>query len=138
MQPRHSPGKRRFVLGAAAIYCVTRAAGYGPWRGSTPQEPILIATAGGELLPVFAAAWLIAAGVCLWCLRSTRIILPLSLTVGLMATWGAMWGIGWAMQPQTLWWQTAITYAGPAAMIAGLTILTPRESDPPSEGEANG
>ena len=134
MTSRRSAGKRRFVLAATAVYCLTRAAGYAPWRESTPQEPILIGTGGGALLPVFAAAWCLAGLMALWCMRSTRIILPLSLAAGLMAAWGFMWAIGWAMRPDTLWWQTAVTYLGPAAMVAGLTILTPREPDPPIDG----
>lgn len=136
MYHSHPMGKRRAVLLAAAAYCGTRAFAYIPRvRVEPPQEPIVMLTGGHEwLLLVYVTAWAQAGAFCLAALRRGRILLPLSLVVGLMTIWSLAWLIGWAHQPHTLWWQTAGTYGLPAIMVATLVALTPR--DRPDEDEA--
>lgn len=125
---RHALAKRRVALVTAAAYCGTRAVAYAPWV-DRQQSGVEIATGGGLLLPVFAVLWAAVALWCLACIPSGRIITAMAATAGMMACWGAIWGVAWLINPHTLWWQTALTYGGPAVLVASLTVLTPRDSE---------
>lgn len=131
MYRRHALAKRRTILAAGAVYAATRAIAYVPdVRGSAPQEPIIMAAAGiPALVWVYVAAWTAVAVLCLARIPSGRLHAPTAALVAMMLVWGGAWGIGWAAHPDTLWWQTAITYAAPAVVIAAMYGLTAREGD---------
>lgn len=125
---RHQLGKRRTALVAAAVYCLTRGAAYLPIIRHDPiQEPLIAAAAGREwLMLVYCAMWLLIGFYCLASIPRARLLWPMNLTAGMSFLWGTAWLIGWALNPETLWWQTAATYLCPAVIIMSLTALTPR------------
>lgn len=115
----------RLALGAMALYASTRAIAYIV-PGRDVQDPIVMASFGGRLLPVYVAAWAVAAILCLWDMRRPSITgWGPRAVVGMMALWGTAYGVAWLMALVTsgqspLWWQTAITYIGPAVVIVAL------------------
>lgn len=125
---RHQLGKRRTALVAAAVYCLTRGAAYWPTIRTRPvQEPLIAAAAGREwLLAIHASLWLVVGLFCLASIPRARLLWPMNLTAGMSVAWGTAWLIGWALNPDTMWWQTAFTYWGPAVIIVSLTALIPR------------
>ena len=115
----------RLALGALAVYAATRAVAYTvPGRGV--QDPLIAASFGGRLLPLYVALWAVAAVLCLWDMRRPTITgWGPRAVVGMMALWGTSYGIAWVAALVTsgqspLWWQTAITYLGPAVVIVAL------------------
>ena len=115
----------RLALGALAVYSATRAVAYiVPGRGV--QDPLIAASFGGLLLPAYVALWAVAALICLWDMRRPTITgWGPRVVVGMMTLWGTSYGIAWAAALVTsgqspLWWQTAITYLGPAVVIVAL------------------
>ena len=115
----------RLALGALAVYAATRAVAYTvPGRGV--QDPLIAASFGGRLLPLYVALWAVAAILCLWDMRRPTITgWGPRAVVGMMALWGTAYGVAWvvalvATGQSPLWWQTAITYLGPAIVIVAL------------------
>ena len=115
----------RLALGALAVYSATRAVAYiVPGRGV--QDPLIAASFGGRLLPLYVALWAVAAVLCLWDMRRPTITgWGPRAVVGMMALWGTAYGFAWLVAlvdtgQSPLWWQTAVTYIGPAVVIVAL------------------
>lgn len=115
----------RLALGTLAVYAGTRAAAYLiPGRGV--QDPLIAASFGGLLLPLYVAAWAVAAILCLCDMRRPTITgWGPRAVVGMMMLWGTAYGAAWVAAlvesgQSPLWWQTAITYLGPAVVIVAL------------------
>lgn len=118
----------RLALGALTLYAATRAVAYAvPGRGV--QDPLIAASFGGRLLPLYVALWAVAAILCLWDMRRPTITgWGPRAVVGMMALWGTAYGVAWvvalvATGQSPLWWQTAITYLGPAVVIVALLAV---------------
>lgn len=125
---RHNIGKRRTALAGAALFCLTRGAAYWPTIRTQPvQEPLVAAAAGREwMLAIYAGLWLAVGFYCVAAIPRARLLWPMNLAAGMSFLWGAAWLIGWVLNPDTMWWQTAATYLCPAVVIMSLTALTPR------------
>ena len=125
---RHQLGKRRTALAGAALLCLTRAAAYLPAIRTQPvQEPLMIAAAErGWVLMVYVAGWSIAGIVALLHMKRGILFLPMVLAVGMSTMWGTAWFIGWALNPDTMWWQTATLYWGAAIMFGSMVTMIPR------------
>ena len=115
----------RLALGALSLYAATRAVAY-IIPGRDIQDPLIAASFGGRLLPLYVALWAVAAVLCLWDMRRPTITgWGPRAVVGMMALWGTAYGFAWlvalvATGQSPLWWQTAITYLGPAVVIVAL------------------
>lgn len=115
----------RLALGALAVYSATRAAAYLV-PGRDVQDPLIAASFGGRLLPLYVALWAVAAILCLWDMRRPTITgWGPRAVVGMMALWGTAYGVAWLValvgtEQSPLWWQTALTYLGPAIVIVAL------------------
>ena len=115
----------RLALGALSLYAATRAVAYVV-PGRDVQDPLIAASLGGLLLPLYVALWAVAAILCLWDMRRPTITgWGPRAVVGMMALWGTAYGFAWLVTLVTtgqssLWWQTAITYLGPAVVIVAL------------------
>ena len=115
----------RLALGALAVYAATRAVAYAV-PGRDVQDPLIAASFGGRLLPLYVALWAVAAILCLWDMRRPTITgWGPRVVVGMMALWGTAYGVAWLVtlvgtEQSPLWWQTAITYLGPAVVIVAL------------------
>ena len=115
----------RLALGALAVYAATRAVAYVV-PGRDIQDPLIAASLGGLLLPAYVALWAVAAVLCLWDMRRPTITgWGPRAVVGMMALWGTAYGVAWLVAlvgtgQSPLWWQTAITYLGPAVVIVAL------------------
>ena len=107
------------------MYSATRAVAYVV-PGRDVQDPLIAASFGGRLLPLYVALWAVAAILCLWDMRRPTITgWGPRAVVGMMALWGTAYGFAWVVALVTtgqspLWWQTAITYLGPAVVIVAL------------------
>ena len=94
--------------------------------GRDVQDPLIAASFGGRLLPLYVALWAVAAILCLWDMRRPTITgWGPRAVVGMMALWGTAYGVAWLValvgtEQSPLWWQTAITYLGPAVVIVAL------------------
>lgn len=124
---RHQLGKRRTALVAGAVYCASRSLAYIPAvRKEPPQDPIIIMAGGRpEILALYLALWAATAAFCLSRLPSGRLWAPMTAMATLMALWGTAWGVGWLLNPGTLWWQTCLTYWGPAVLVSSMSKLIP-------------
>ena len=115
----------RLALGALTLYAATRAVAYTV-PGRDVQDPLIAASFGGRLLPLYVALWAVAAILCLWDMRRPTITgWGPRAVVGMMALWGTAYGVAWVVALVTtgqspLWWQTSITYLGPAVVIVAL------------------
>ena len=115
----------RLALGALSVYAATRAVAY-IIPGRDIQDPLIAASFGGRLLPLYVALWAVAAVLCLWDMRRPTITgWGPRAVVGMMTLWGTAYGAAWlaalvASGQSPLWWQTAITYLGPAVVIVAL------------------
>lgn len=115
----------RLALGSLAVYAATRAVAYAV-PGRDVQDPLIAASFGGRLLPLYVALWAVAAILCLWDMRRPTITgWGPRAVVGMMMLWGTAYGAAWvaalvASGQSPLWWQTAITYLGPAVVIVAL------------------
>ena len=115
----------RLALGSLAVYAATRAVAYVV-PGRDIQDPLIAASLGGLLLPAYVALWAVAAVLCLWDMRRPTITgWGPRAVVGMMALWGTAYGVAWLVElvgtgQSSLWWQTAITYLGPAIVIVAL------------------
>ena len=115
----------RLALGALSLYAATRAVAYAV-PGRDVQDPLIAASFGGRLLPLYVALWAVAAILCLWDMRRPTITgWGPRAVVGMMALWGTAYGVAWLVTlvgtgQSPLWWQTAITYLGPAIVIVAL------------------
>ena len=115
----------RLALGSLAVYAATRAVAYAV-PGRDIQDPLIAASFGGRLLPLYVALWAVAAILCLWDMRRPTITgWGPRAVVGMMALWGTAYGFAWLVElvgtgQSSLWWQTAITYLGPAIVIVAL------------------
>ena len=115
----------RLALGSLAVYAATRAVAYVV-PGRDIQDPLIAASLGGLLLPAYVALWAVAAVLCLWDMRRPTITgWGPRAVVGMMALWGTAYGVAWLVAlvgtgQSPLWWQTAITYLGPAIVIVAL------------------
>ena len=115
----------RLALGSLAVYAATRAVAYVV-PGRDIQDPLIAASLGGLLLPAYVALWAVAALLCLWDMRRPTITgWGPRAVVGMMALWGTAYGFAWLVtlvgaEQSPLWWQTAITYLGPAVVIVAL------------------
>ena len=118
----------RLALGALAVYAATRAVAYAV-PGRDVQDPLIAASFGGRLLPLYVALWAVAAILCLWDMRRPTITgWGPRAVVGMMALWGTAYGVAWLVElvgtgQSSLWWQTAITYLGPAVVIVALLAV---------------
>ncbi len=118
----------RLALGALALYAATRAVAYAV-PGRDVQDPLIAASFGGRLLPLYVALWAVAAILCLWDMRRPTITgWGPRAVVGMMALWGTAYGFAWLVElvgtgQSSLWWQTAITYLGPAIVIVALLAV---------------
>ena len=118
----------RLALGALSLYAATRAVAYAV-PGRDVQDPLIAASFGGRLLPAYVALWAVAAILCLWDMRRPTITgWGPRAVVGMMALWGTAYGVAWvvalvATGQSPLWWQTAITYLGPAVVIVALLAI---------------
>ena len=115
----------RLALGALTLYAATRAVAYAV-PGRDVQDPLIAASFGGRLLPLYVALWAVAAILCLWDMRRPTITgWGPRAVVGMMALWGTAYGVAWVValvgtEQSPLWWQTSITYLGPAVVIVAL------------------
>ena len=115
----------RLALGALTLYAATRAVAYAV-PGRDVQDPLIAASFGGRLLPFYVALWAVAAILCLWDMRRPTITgWGPRAVVGMMALWGTAYGFAWLVElvgtgQSSLWWQTSITYLGPAVVIVAL------------------
>ena len=115
----------RLALSALAVYAGTRAVAYAV-PGRDVQDPLIAASFGGRLLPLYVALWAVAAILCVWDMRRPTITgWGPRAVVGMMALWGTAYGVAWLVtlvgtEQSPLWWQTAITYLGPAVVIVAL------------------
>ena len=115
----------RLALGALAVYSATRAVAYAV-PGRDVQDPLIAASFGGRLLPFYVALWAVAAILCLWDMRRPTITgWGPRAVVGMMALWGTAYGFAWLVtlvgtEQSPLWWQTSVTYLGPAVVIVAL------------------
>ena len=115
----------RLALGALAVYAATRAVAYAV-PGRDVQDPLIAASFGGRLLPLYVALWAVAAILCLWDMRRPTITgWGPRAVVGMMALWGTAYGFAWLVElvgtgQSSLWWQTSVTYLGPAVVIVAL------------------
>ena len=115
----------RLALGALSLYAATRAVAYAV-PGRDVQDPLIAASFGGRLLPLYVALWAVAAILCLWDMRRPTITgWGPRAVVGMMALWGTAYGVAWLValvgtEQSPLWWQTSITYLGPAVVIVAL------------------
>ena len=115
----------RLALGALSLYAATRAVAYVV-PGRDVQDPLIAASLGGLLLPAYVALWAVAAILCLWDMRRPTITgWGPRAVVGMMTLWGTAYGVAWVVALVTtgqspLWWQTSITYLGPAVVIVAL------------------
>ena len=115
----------RLALGALSLYAVTRAVAYAV-PGRDVQDPLIAASFGGRLLPLYVALWAVAAILCLWDMRRPTITgWGPRAVVGMMALWGTAYGVAWLVtlvgtEQSPLWWQTSVTYLGPAVVIVAL------------------
>ena len=115
----------RLALGSLAVYAGTRAVAYAV-PGRDVQDPLIAASFGGRLLPLYVALWAVAAILCLWDMRRPTITgWGPRAVVGMMALWGTAYGVAWLVtlvgtEQSPLWWQTSITYLGPAVVIVAL------------------
>ena len=115
----------RLALGSLAVYAATRAVAYVV-PGRDIQDPLIAASLGGLLLPAYVALWAVAAVLCLWDMRRPTITgWGPRAVVGMMTLWGTAYGAAWlaalvASGQSPLWWQTSITYLGPAVVIVAL------------------
>ena len=115
----------RLALGALSLYAATRAVAYAV-PGRDVQDPLIAASFGGRLLPFYVALWAVAAILCLWDMRRPTITgWGPRAVVGMMALWGTAYGVAWVValvgtEQSPLWWQTSITYLGPAVVIVAL------------------
>ena len=116
---------RRVVLAGCAASAASRAVAYSPLVSRPVQDPIMDATLDGRLVPVYVGLWAVISLLCLWEMRTGRLIPAMSGWIGMSLAWGGMWFFGWLADPGTTYWQTALTYACPAVMVAALTALTP-------------
>ena len=118
----------RLALGSLAVYAATRAVAYVV-PGRDIQDPLIAASLGGLLLPAYVALWAVAAVLCLWDMRRPTITgWGPRAVVGMMALWGTAYGVAWLVElvgtgQSSLWWQTAITYLGPAVVIVALLAV---------------
>lgn len=118
----------RLALGALAVYSATRAVAYVV-PGRDIQDPLIAASLGGRLLPAYVALWAVAALLCLWDMRRPTITgWGPRVVVGMMTLWGTAYGAAWLAALVTtgqspLWWQTAVTYLGPAVVIVALLAV---------------
>jgi len=118
----------RLALGALSLYAATRAVAYAV-PGRDVQDPLIAASFGGRLLPLYVALWAVAAILCLWDMRRPTITgWGPRAVVGMMALWGTAYGVAWLValvgtEQSPLWWQTAITYLGPAIVIVALLAV---------------
>ena len=118
----------RLALGSLAVYAATRAVAYAV-PGRDVQDPLIAASFGGRLLPLYVALWAVAAILCLWDMRRPTITgWGPRAVVGMMALWGTAYGVAWLVElvgtgQSSLWWQTAITYLGPAVVIVALLAV---------------
>ena len=118
----------RLALGSLAVYAATRAVAYTV-PGRDVQDPLIAASFGGRLLPLYVALWAVAAILCLWDMRRPTITgWGPRAVVGMMALWGTAYGFAWLVAlvgtgQSLLWWQTAITYLGPAIVIVALLAV---------------
>ena len=118
----------RLALGALTVYAATRAVAYAV-PGRDVQDPLIAASFDGRLLPLYVALWAVAAILCLWDMRRPTITgWGPRAVVGMMALWGTAYGFAWLVtlvgtEQSPLWWQTAITYLGPAVVIVALLAV---------------
>ena len=118
----------RLALGSLSLYAATRAVAYTV-PGRDVQDPLIAASFGGRLLPLYVALWAVAAILCLWDMRRPTITgWGPRAVVGMMALWGTAYGVAWLVtlvgtEQSPLWWQTAITYLGPAIVIVALLAV---------------
>ena len=118
----------RLALGALSLYAATRAVAYAV-PGRDVQDPLIAASFGGRLLPLYVALWAVAAILCLWDMRRPTITgWGPRAVVGMMALWGTAYGVAWLValvgtEQSPLWWQTSITYLGPAIVIVALLAV---------------
>lgn len=136
MPTRHLPPWRvRSALAALALIAATRAIGYAI-PGRDVQDPLILASLDGALLPVWVALWAAGAALCLWDMRrpTLRGWGPV-VVVGMLTTWGAAYMVGQvaavAGGDWPLWWQSAALYLGAAGVILALmapvgVIVRPR------------
>ena len=115
----------RLALGALSLSAATRAGAYAV-PGRDVQDPLIAASIGGRLLPLYVALWAVGAILCLWDMRRPTITgWGPRAVVGMMALWGTAYGVAWLValvgtEQSPLWWQTSITYLGPAVVIVAL------------------
>ncbi|RLP69317.1 hypothetical protein D9V30_08400 [Mycetocola reblochoni] len=128
-------GLRGAGLLAGAVYCLTRGLGYLPIAGDVPEKLPgglqLLATALS--IEVWGGIWLCIGIVCALRAFSPNDALAWGLLVGIMAAWGAAYALGWGLSllvsPGSREWLSALTYLGPAAIIAALSARTARRDD---------
>jgi hypothetical protein len=117
---------RNVALVATSVYSLTRAVAYAPGlAGGQLTEPVALISLEGHLLWAWAAAWAIAAILCIADMFEGHTRRGLSFTVGLAIAWGFGYGLSWAVygfafDRWTDWWVTAVNYVTVPAIIAGL------------------
>lgn len=136
------PGRVRGALAGMALIAGTRAAGYAI-PGRDIQDPLVLASVDGLLLPVWVALWGVAAVACLWDMRRPTLTgYGFRLWLAMMAVWSLayIWGqvvaaLGGAWP---LWWQTAGLYGGIVVIVGALTAPLRHPSDDRAGGGARG
>lgn len=128
MPTRHLPPWRvRSALAALALIAATRSIGYAI-PGRDVQDPLILASLDGALLPVWVAVWGAGALLCLWDMRrpTLRGWGPV-VVVGMLTAWAAAYTVGQVVAVTRgdwpLWWQTAALYGGMA--VAVVTLIAP-------------
>lgn len=111
---------RVIALSAAAVYCLLRV--FMLMSGNITPAGMII-TGNGALTWPWAAAWLTAAGWCVWDIIRHRTRHGLAFTVALAVTWGSGNVAVWADAGFTgTGWASALGYYAPALIIFGLML----------------
>lgn len=122
-------GARGVALLIGGCYCLTRGIAYLPVIGEPPPEPLpeglqLISA----VLPIafWAGLWVLVGIVCWIKAFFVNDSLAWGLLTGIMTAWGTAYALGWIGSlvhgSSNREWLSAVTYTGPAMIIAILSV----------------
>lgn len=115
---------RNITLTAGAIYALTRFLYYATTNPDSLSPAQNIITSDGSALGAWAAAWLIAAALCIADMINRHTRYGLSSVVGLAMAWGIGYAIMWASTGFTDFTliSSAIGWLTPAGLVLGFLL----------------